>query len=857
MRVQRRGARRRQAGIGHVAVVLAVVVAMIVGTVGTTLFATVTSQPQQAAAAKKTEKADKDAKKADKSKKSRTKPDKAKKKPATEPAEADKGGKKDRKSRNSADAPSDATSLTAKDATGTTAEAAAGSAPKREPVFKKSTKGARTATAASTGGLTTTRNSADLASMLGGADIEVSNVTTAGAEAAMGLFETEGSTAPSGIIGFNSGIMLSSGDIANVVGPNSSGGISGSNGSDGDVDLNPLARDLTQDAAVLEFDFVPVGSVVSFRYIFASEEYNEFVDAGFNDVFGFFVNGKNCATVGGQPVSVDTINLIRNAGSFRDNEGGTYNTEMDGLTRVLTCTASVTPNALNHAKLAIADVGDDVYDSVVFLEADSFVNCQGDTSLYDYDGNGIGLPCDREEAERIPRIYVVNGVTTDNQGDDGWSSDGYLSTMVDNLIAWGYPRTEVRNTVRVYDDPYDLDGFGPKKLRVLAQLVGDIFDVLDETNWWNGGAYSSCDFEGDAARFSVRTCKDILKDLEEHPLAPGQEILLIGHSGGGAIVANVSRMLTGQQQERTNGDSAGIQVRGVVSMGSPSVNWTKVMDGTKKLALQHVYDRVGDPGGSWGLKIGKKSCLLQLSLVCRGIDADVEVPLPGWVGSPHKKATVGRSSDSKNPITAHRSYYQSSANGQQAARIIAYHMFPDAPGWTLGTEEGVDFTTKMVMPRTAEAATMGQALDAGEETPSEEPQQAPPSEEPQQEPDRETNGNEQDAAAVTEPEQDKDASDNESNGSAEATEPGASGNGTATDPAASDKESKGSKEQSKAGKAKAKDKASKDQDNKDSKRDTKAKGGKDRQQGARGRSAESTQRAGALRGRDQERSAKN
>ena len=121
---------------------------------------------------------------------------------------------------------------------------------------------------------------------------------------------------------------------------------------------------------MLTFNFVPDASSVSFKYVFSSEEYNEFVGAGFNDVFGFFVNGTNCATVGGEPVSVDTINGgnpfgtdATNPSLFRNNDPNdpvraTIDTQMDGLTTVLTCTAAVTANQPNTMKLAIGDVGD-------------------------------------------------------------------------------------------------------------------------------------------------------------------------------------------------------------------------------------------------------------------------------------------------------------------------------------------------------------------------------------------------------------------------------------------------------------------------------------------------------------------
>ena len=56
-------------------------------------------------------------------------------------------------------------------------------------------------------------------------------------------------------------------------------------GLPGDVDLTNLSGFPTCDATVLEFDFVPNKNRVFLQYVFASEEYNEFVNAGFADVF--------------------------------------------------------------------------------------------------------------------------------------------------------------------------------------------------------------------------------------------------------------------------------------------------------------------------------------------------------------------------------------------------------------------------------------------------------------------------------------------------------------------------------------------------------------------------------------------
>ena len=103
----------------------------------------------------------------------------------------------------------------------------------------------------------------------------VSNVTFTGATVAGGTFS--GGLADG--LGIDSGVMLSSGDIANGIGPNDQDGAGTCNKTPGDADLDAILRQkgATEDAAVLEFDFVPATSNVSFRYVFASEEYNEFV----------------------------------------------------------------------------------------------------------------------------------------------------------------------------------------------------------------------------------------------------------------------------------------------------------------------------------------------------------------------------------------------------------------------------------------------------------------------------------------------------------------------------------------------------------------------------------------------------
>ncbi len=223
----------------------------------------------------------------------------------------------------------------------------------------------------------------DLAASLVGPGVSIHNVAYTGSGVPAGLFA--GGT---GIIGFEDGIILGSGDIGMVVGPNTSGGTSVDLGAPGDADLTALAGYSTWDATVLEFDFVPNRDHIYFKYVFASEEYNEYVFSGYNDVFAFLVNGVNCAVVGEPPVpvSVNTINNgynndgvgAVNPAQYINNDTGALDTEMDGLTVVLTCDSAVTPFATNHMKLAIADAGDQIFDSNIFIQFGSLTTVDPD-----------------------------------------------------------------------------------------------------------------------------------------------------------------------------------------------------------------------------------------------------------------------------------------------------------------------------------------------------------------------------------------------------------------------------------------------------------------------------------------------
>ncbi|MCP4348624.1 MAG: hypothetical protein GY795_24345 [Desulfobacterales bacterium] len=200
--------------------------------------------------------------------------------------------------------------------------------------------------------------------------VEVSNVTFTGANLAAGYFDGGEDSG----IGLTTGVILSSGRVADVIGPNNNDSTSNSNGQPGDDDLNVLINGITNDAAVLEFDFVPVGKSISFRYVMGSDEYPEYLS--YSDVFGFFLNGENIALLPETTtsISITNVNHQTNSEYYVSNSPTEHNIQCDGFTVVLEVLANVTPGKTHHIKLAVADKGDSAYDTWVFIEGGSFIS---------------------------------------------------------------------------------------------------------------------------------------------------------------------------------------------------------------------------------------------------------------------------------------------------------------------------------------------------------------------------------------------------------------------------------------------------------------------------------------------------
>lgn len=214
--------------------------------------------------------------------------------------------------------------------------------------------------------------------------INISNIQYTGAFRAIGSFNGTASN-----LGLNTGIIMTNGRANNAPGPNNIANRSTNNGLAGDAQLTSIAGTNTFDATILEFDFIPYSDTIRFEYIYASEEYNEYVGL-FNDPVAFFISGPgygtpyNIARVPGTttPVSINTINNgysstcpatgpCVNCAYYFDNCGGAT-VQYDGFTTPMTAFAVVQPCQQYHIKIAIADALDRIYDSAVFLKAGSF-----------------------------------------------------------------------------------------------------------------------------------------------------------------------------------------------------------------------------------------------------------------------------------------------------------------------------------------------------------------------------------------------------------------------------------------------------------------------------------------------------
>lgn len=277
-----------------------------------------------------------------------------------------------------------------------------------------------------------------LGNNLAGNNVNVFNASISGDPQQYGTFNFTGTT-----LGLNSGVILSTGNIDDAVGPNNSGSTSSGMGGAGDPDLTALAGFQTFDEVVFEFDFEVLGDEIEFNFVFLSEEYNEFVNTGFNDVFAFYISGpgivgqENIAVVPGTTTPV-TINTINN-GSFwqfyNDNTAGGTNIEFDGFTTLMTAFKDgLMQCGVYTLSLRIADGSDSAYDSAVLLQENSLVQSNISASSATFSGNNTAL----EGCIEASFTFALDSALTQDVniqiGIGGSATNGVDYEQIDNLI---------------------------------------------------------------------------------------------------------------------------------------------------------------------------------------------------------------------------------------------------------------------------------------------------------------------------------------------------------------------------------------------------------------------------------------
>ncbi len=286
-----------------------------------------------------------------------------------------------------------------------------------------------------------------------GAGVTASNITfnttTANANAiqpSAGYFNANGTAFP-----LYAGVVLSTGNVTALPGVASAFASQDLSGGS-DPDLAAIEPAGIHDAAVLEFDFVATGDSVRFNYIFGSEEYPEFVNSGYNDAFGFFLSGPgiagpyangaiNIALVPGTstPVTIDNVNSGSNSAYYQDNSTNPFGTTtvLDAFTTVLAAEAQIQCGQTYHIKIAIGDAGDGIYDSAVFLEANSFSSDMVQVAVATVSGDTTVVEgCTTADLMFIRPANQINDSLVINYTISGTAQDGVDFPALPNPITF-------------------------------------------------------------------------------------------------------------------------------------------------------------------------------------------------------------------------------------------------------------------------------------------------------------------------------------------------------------------------------------------------------------------------------------
>jgi WXG100 family type VII secretion target len=195
----------------------------------------------------------------------------------------------------------------------------------------------------------------------------------------------------------------------------------------------------------------------------------------------------------------------------------------------------------------------------------------------------------------VPRIYVINGINNDGRGQPDIAR--YLNDR-------GYPGGEVKLITGVFDTYLQkyvataraktnafLDRFGLDWMKQASNVAFDLTDhAVGLTNTMVGVVEVAREYVTGGNSLHDVTMRQIDADLRANPLAPGQQVIFMSHSGGGILATNAAPALEGVMVTRTDGSVEAIDVKAVVTLGSPVINY----DRASVVAPVYSYENAGD-----------------------------------------------------------------------------------------------------------------------------------------------------------------------------------------------------------------------------------------------------------------------
>jgi WXG100 family type VII secretion target len=174
------------------------------------------------------------------------------------------------------------------------------------------------------------------------------------------------------------------------------------------------------------------------------------------------------------------------------------------------------------------------------------------------EGAGSSRSVDESAGEPAPRVYIVNGINCD---DPSGTPGSFQRTMKETMQKYGYPEDEIVALNAIYNTQTPF-----------KTLVG-----VDQVMW----EY----INKEKGRYTEEISQQILLDLQNNPLAPGQKLVLVGHSGGGAVMSNAVSIL----------EKRGYPVEFVATLGSPVVNQDNINAYSRHLDIRARNDLFGLP----------------------------------------------------------------------------------------------------------------------------------------------------------------------------------------------------------------------------------------------------------------------